>query len=64
MSVKTIDELDALIDTRAAADLLHMNLRTVQRLCKEGRIPAAKVGREWLVTKEAMASLLSPTNMA
>ena len=36
------------LDAQAAAALLHVNVKQVQKMAREGRIPAARVGRKWL----------------
>ncbi len=44
-----IDE--PLLTTNEALDYLHVNLRTVYRLIKAGKIPAVRVGRQWRFRK-------------
>lgn len=39
---------DALYDTKDMAEVLGVNVRTVRRWCREGRLPAFKLGsRKW-----------------
>jgi excisionase family DNA binding protein len=38
---------DTFLTTEEVLDYLHVNLRTVYRLIKAGRIPAVRVGRQW-----------------
>lgn len=44
-----IDE--AFLTTEEVLDYLHVNLRTVYRLIKAGKIPAVRVGRQWRFRK-------------
>jgi excisionase family DNA binding protein len=45
----TVDE--AFLTTDEVLDYLHVNLRTVYRLIKAGKIPAVRVGRQWRFRK-------------
>jgi excisionase family DNA binding protein len=38
---------DAFLTTEEVLDYLQVNLRTVYRLIKAGKIPAVRVGRQW-----------------
>src|SRR5262245_4165152 len=38
---------DRLLTTEEVLERLHLNLRTVYRLIKAGRLPAVRVGRQW-----------------
>src|SRR4030095_7617994 len=38
---------DTFLTTQEVLDYLHVNLRTVYRLIKAGKIPAVRVGRQW-----------------
>ena len=42
---------DTFLTTEEVIDYLHVNLRTVYRLIKAGRIPAVRVGRQWRFRK-------------
>ncbi len=46
------------LNSEEAARLLHLNVKRVQRLAKEGKLPAARVGRKWLFRREEIESLL------
>lgn len=37
-----------------AADRMHLNVQTVMKWCREGRLKAAKVGRRWLIPRESV----------
>ena len=37
-----------------AAEAMHLNSQTVMRWCREGRLSGSKVGRNWLVPREAI----------
>lgn len=42
---------DVFLTTEEVLEYLHVNLRTVYRLIKAGRIPAVRVGRQWRFRK-------------
>jgi excisionase family DNA binding protein len=42
---------DSFLTTGEVLEYLHVNLRTVYRLVKSGRIPAVRVGRQWRFRK-------------
>ena len=46
------------IDARQAADLLHLNIKRVQSLARQGKLPAVRVGRKWLFRLDQIESLL------
>jgi excisionase family DNA binding protein len=46
------------LDAREAAALLHLNIKRVQRLARDGRLPAARVGRKWLFRRGELEALL------
>jgi len=39
---------ERLLDCGEVARLLHLHPKTVERLAREGRIPAYKIGKRWL----------------
>ena len=43
---------DAFLTTEEVLDYLQVNIRTVYRLIKAGRIPAVRVGRQWRFRKQ------------
>ena len=45
------------LNSEQAAELLHLDSRRVQRLAREGRLPAVRVGRKWLCHEHALARL-------
>ena len=53
-----IDE--AFLTTEEVLDYLHVNLRTVYRLIKAGKIPAVRVGRQWRFRKSDIDAWLQP----
>ena len=42
---------EGFLTTEEVLDYLHVNLRTVYRLIKAGKIPAVRVGRQWRFRK-------------
>ena len=47
-----------LLSAREAAGLLHLNVKRVQLLAREGRLPATRIGRKWLFPEAELQSLL------
>ena len=47
------------LTTREVADLLHVSATTVTRTYAATRIPAAKVGRQWLFEREDVDHFLA-----
>ena len=41
-------QFERLLDCGEVARLLHLHPKTVERMAREGRLPAFKVGRRWL----------------
>jgi excisionase family DNA binding protein len=58
--VKCMGEAE-LLTAEQAAKLLHMRADSVTRKIRRREIPAVKVGRQWLIRKETLDSLLQPT---
>ncbi len=44
-------ELDEFLNTEEIAKVLKKNVATIQRWCREGELPAAKLGRTYMVRK-------------
>ena len=47
-----------------AAELLHMNSKRVRLLARSGKLPAARVGRRWLFSRERLEGLLGSSGPA
>ena len=55
-------ERDEVLTPRDVAALLRLNLDTVRRLLREGRLPGRKVGpRQWRVLRSDLEAYLSRT---
>lgn len=52
------------LTVQQAAELLHMNVKRVQGLARAGKLPASRVGRRWLFTREAIRRLLGAAGEA
>src|SRR5260221_4464051 len=50
---------DSFLTTEEVLDYLQVNLRTVYRLIKAGRIPAVRVGRQWRFRKRDIDNWLT-----
>ncbi len=46
------------LSAEEAATLLHLNVKRVQSLAREGKLPAARVGRKWLFRRNDLEALL------
>jgi molybdopterin-binding protein len=46
------------LNAEEAAALLHLNVKRVQGLAREGKLPAARVGRKWLFRRQDLEALL------
>ena len=46
------------LDVTQAAALLHVNVKRIQRLAREGQLPATRVGRKWLFQRRDLERLL------
>jgi len=46
------------LNAEEAAQLLHLNVKRVQGLAREGKLPAARIGRKWLFRREELEALL------
>ena len=47
-----------MLDAEEAAKVLHLNVKRVQSLAREGKLPAARVGRKWLFRRQELEALL------
>jgi excisionase family DNA binding protein len=50
-----------LLTIEEAAHFLRLSRNTVYGLCRAGRLPAAKIGREWRVRRSELEKLLGWT---
>ncbi|MEO8199724.1 MAG: TOBE domain-containing protein [Gemmatimonadota bacterium] len=46
------------LSVEEAARLLHMNVKRVQILAREGKLPGTRVGRRWLFSKDRLEGLV------
>ncbi len=46
------------LNAEEAAEFLHLNVKRVQSMAREGKLPAARVGRKWLFRREELERLL------
>lgn len=49
------------LNAEEAAALLHLNVKRVQILARDGKLPAARVGRKWLFHRQELEALLGRT---
>lgn len=50
--------VEMMLTAAEAAQLLHLNVKHVQRLAHAGRLPATRVGRKWLFRRADLDALL------
>jgi excisionase family DNA binding protein len=48
----------ALISTTEAARRLNASPDTIKRLCQQGRIPASKPGRDWMIEESELPKIV------
>ena len=60
MSKKSIFDPKDLVTVRAlcADGTLRFHKRTCERFCRDGKLPAMKVGNEWMTTRNAVRAFL------
>lgn len=46
------------LSAEEAAKFLHLNVKRVQSLAREGKLPAARVGRKWLFRREELERMV------
>lgn len=46
--------MELLISASEAAELLHLNVKRVQALARQGRLPAVRSGRKWLFPRQQL----------
>ena len=55
---------DQLLTTDEVLEYLHLNLKTVYRLIKAGKLPAVRVGRQWRFKKRDLDAWLNAPSPA
>lgn len=58
-SVEADDDYPEIMNVQEVADLLRVSNQTVYNLARSGKIPAAKVGREWRFRRDEILAALS-----
>lgn len=53
-----------LLTVAETARLLHLNVKRVQALAREGKLPATRVGRKWLFPRDRVEALLGAKGAA
>lgn len=46
--------MDDLITAQEAAELLHMHVKRVQQMARDGKLPAVRYGRKWLFRRHEL----------
>jgi len=52
--------MDDLLTAREAATLLRLHVKRVQRLAREGKLPAVRYGRKWLFRRQELVGAQTP----
>lgn len=55
-------EADVIMTSSEVAEYLRLPLRTVYKLCQEGKLPAAKIGKHWRFRKEKLDQWFDNSN--
>jgi len=53
--------IDELLNTKKAAEFLQLDQSRIRQLCIEGKIEAKKIGRDWIIKKEALNDYIKST---
>jgi molybdopterin-binding protein len=56
--------MDDLITAQEAAALLRLHVKRVQRLAREGKLPAVRYGRKWLFRRQELVGAQAPARPA
>ena len=54
---------DVILKPQEAADYLRISIRTLQKLCNEGKVPATRVGKHWRFRKEEIDKWFDENNV-
>jgi len=46
------------LSVEETAEILHLNVKRVQSMARQGKLPAVRVGRKWLFRREEIEALL------
>lgn len=49
---------DSLLSVRDVARYLKLNVQTVYRMAREGRLPATKIGKQWRFSGQEIEALI------
>ena len=52
-------ERDAMLTPREAAEYLKVPIETIWRWCREGTLPAVKIGKYWRIPREKLIASLA-----
>lgn len=55
-----LDKLPALLSVNETSTMLARNLDTIRRWCREGKLSATKLGKDWRIPREAIIEILDP----
>jgi excisionase family DNA binding protein len=52
------DDLPLVLTADEAAEILRVTVTTIKKMCADGRLPAAKVGRAWRLNRDDVLAYL------
>ena len=55
---------DAIMKPQEVAEYLRIPIRTLYKLCNEGKVPATRVGKHWRFRKEEIDKWFDENNVA
>ena len=53
-AIKPPEESQRMLTPQEASKVMRLNVQTVMAWCREGRLTASKIGRNWLIPREAI----------
>jgi excisionase family DNA binding protein len=54
---------DVILKPQEAANYFRISIRTLQKLCNEGKVPATRVGKHWRFRKEEIDKWFDENNV-
>ena len=58
-----MEKNDVILKPQEAADYLRISIRTLKKLCNEGKVPATRVGKHWRFRKEEIDKWFDENNV-
>lgn len=62
--LKTFDELPLAVGSKQGAEACGKSENAYRELCRKGAIPAKKIGRHWIISRDKLQAFLNGENDA